>query len=240
MGLARVALPFANSTPFTWLGSFASLNAGPPVQTASGAVEPPYSSRGVFKNGLDPIGHIYRTNFNFHFAVSSDYITNLTFTLRVSTANDSSLTLTVRSAAGNDSDIIDQAISGGPTIYTIVTDINPIVSRAWDPDDLSGVSIFGFRNTNSGDISDFIDVTNFYVTTNCTVGATTGRSRVMDNWRFCDVCGRKVTYASIRRPVAPHPQAGLSVCGRCHDELDHETRKAMSGKIPMERPTDLY
>lgn len=238
MGLARVALPIANSTPFQWSGSFADLDDGPPIAVGSGTVDPTDDSNRVSKNGL--VG-IFTSYFTFRFAVSSDYISNLTFTIRVFTVNDLDLNILIKSAAGSEFVVATFSVSGGPTTYSIVSTDNPIVSRAWDPDDLAGVNTFGFRNSNLGDISDFVYVSSFYITTNCTVGPTTSKGRgIHDNWRWCDVCGRKTPYASIRRPVAPHPQAGLSVCGRCYDELDHETRKAMSGKSPIERPENLY
>lgn len=85
-----------------------------------------------------------------------------------------------------------------------------------------------------------VAISSFNIEDTRSVGPTDGRYMAQENWRYCDICGRKVLYSSIRRPQPPHPKAGLSVCRDCYDEIDHETRMILRRANP-ERETDtLY
>ena len=54
-----------------------------------------------------------------------------------------------------------------------------------------------------------------------------GKRQIDERWFFCAIGGELVPESDTTTPIPPHPQAGLRVCKRDYDELDHGTLRTI-------------
>ena len=182
----------------------------------------------------------FRTTLRFAPHVGSDTITRVVFGLRadLSAAGSQPVTIFHRHGAV-DYDIATIDVNSTTTFnYELNSYTDPATGLSWDGNqELFDGAEFGFRIS----FIQGVRVRRFYIRTETTVGPTLSpKGMTRRNWRFCDICNRKSPYDQLRRPDAPHPKAGLVVCVRCYDDLDHETLRLMNGSHPPEMEDTLY
>jgi hypothetical protein len=253
MGLQRFVRPTADGTTVTGtpfpVGTDAWDNLDDEFRSASnivrgpgGGVETDPANDSTFiQQSPDDSGVPVRSAFDMGLIAGDDDIINLTFHIRARASvlggNDTVRPFMFRASTNTDLSTA-VAITGSFANYSFVVSSDPVTGAAWDVANLSnditefGVGSLGFFSVH--------EISRFYVEANFGVGATLGKWKRDSNWRYCDVCGTKTVYERLKRPTAPHPQAGLVVCPRCLDELDHETRMILSRQPMHERDDILY
>lgn len=193
----------------------------------------------------DGTGGAGKHTFGFDLIGGDDDISQLIFHVRawVSTGPVAPTLTLGRRVSGVDTDIgtVGPILTGTPTNYTLTTSV--------DGSGASWSTAVGANSLSSDDQEFYISapsasytvrVSRIYVEAKFVVGATLGKSKIMDNWRYCDICGIKNPYSRTKRPKPPHPKAGLVVCLRCYDNPDHEMNKILSRKDLTEETDVLY
>lgn len=185
--------------------------------------------------------------YTFSPVMGDDDISSLTLHARVTVTGAGTETIRFfhrHAADGLDYSFATTSVSAlGSTIQDISATVanDPSGSGGWNStdnfDELRSGAIFGI---STGDELNTVTCGRLHLIATFNVGPTMGRSMRLENWRWCDICARRVPYSQIERPAPPHPKAGFSVCGMCYDELDNETLKLINRTVPHDKQDALY